>query len=102
MPRLTPHHHTTPNARAWAEDFSALGHAYRVQVLLELANGPKTATELGQAVGLLQSTMSYHLRILREHGLVTWTRQGQSLVYRTNDLALQQLKVALRRMQPRR
>jgi ArsR family transcriptional regulator len=42
--------------------------------------------------------LSYHLRILREAGLVEGTRRGRRVDYRVNLLALQELAVELVRL----
>jgi DNA-binding transcriptional ArsR family regulator len=49
----------------------ALAHPDRLAILEELAeDGPRTATELGTAVGISPSAASYHLRLLARFGLV--------------------------------
>lgn len=42
-------------------------------------------TELVNELGANQSTISRHLKILRDHGLVQTTRQGASITYTLAD-----------------
>jgi DNA-binding transcriptional ArsR family regulator len=49
----------------------ALAHPDRLAILERLGeDGPRTATELGTAVGISPSAASYHLRLLARFGLV--------------------------------
>lgn len=52
-------------------DWSALASKSRRLILLELANGERTVTELTKACGLGQPATSQHLAILREAGLIS-------------------------------
>ncbi len=53
--------------------FKALCDENRVAIIQELQKGEKCACKLGEAVGLFQSKLSYHMKILVESGLVeTW------------------------------
>lgn len=63
-------------ARA-AAVFRAIGNPARVRILRELADNPGCVT--GELVGLLplaQSTVSEHLRVLKEAGVVRGTIDG--------------------------
>ena len=54
----------------------------RLSVLKILIQEPKTVGELNAVLGLEQSLLSHHLRILREAGLVTSERDGKAVLYR--------------------
>lgn len=69
-------------AAVWAPTMRALGHEERLLVVLWLAGGSRSVRELEQATGMSQSLVSYHLRELREAGLVTASAQGRSNRYR--------------------
>ena len=43
------------------------------------------STSLAEAVGLSQSALSQHLAKMREEGIVTFRRDGQTLWYRIAD-----------------
>jgi DNA-binding transcriptional ArsR family regulator len=69
-------------AAAWAPTLRALGSPERLLIVLWLAGGTRSVRELEQATGLSQSLVSYHLRGLREAGLVTSSADGRSNRYR--------------------
>jgi DNA-binding transcriptional ArsR family regulator len=69
---------------------SALSQATRLQTFrLLVAREPEgvAAGELARLVGVPQNTMSAHLSILANAGLVSGERQSRSIIYRA-DLAL--------------
>ncbi len=60
----------------------ALGHPARVKLLRRLANeGSSEVRDLVKHMGLAQSTVSEHLRFLREAGLVEGVRRGRTVRY---------------------
>lgn len=78
--RLTPE-----NASQVATALQALSTPSRLLILARLREGPCAATELATEVGMEQSACSHQLRLLRNLGLVTGTRQGRSVVYSLHD-----------------
>ena len=66
-----------------ASTFAALGSEQRLQVLRTLArSGPRGLTigELGKRSGVSGSTLTHHMKILAQAGLVTQARQGRSIL----------------------
>ena len=63
----------------------ALSDPKRVQILYALNSRPRHVSALAHDLGLPQSTVSRHLRILRQKSLVTYERNGASVVYRIID-----------------
>jgi DNA-binding transcriptional ArsR family regulator len=63
----------------------ALAAPVRLAVITELADGPRRVHELVDAVGVSQSLVSQHLRVLRAAGLVASTRRGREIAYRLTD-----------------
>ena len=64
----------------------ALANPRRLMVLCQLMlHGSATVNALAQAVGLSQSALSQHLSLMRDEGIVTFDRQGQTLHYRIAD-----------------
>jgi len=57
----------------------------RVLILYALNEGPLCVGELAGQIGLAQPAVSRHLRVLRERGLVTTMRRGQSIYYALGD-----------------
>lgn len=68
-----------------ADFCSALADSTRLILLYALAEGPRNVSELTEELGLPQPTISRHLKILRERGLVTATRQGMNVQYALAD-----------------
>ena len=78
--------HVTPQeAERIAETMSALATPARVLILARLLESPATVTELIDDLGLGQSAISNHLRILRHLNLVSGTRDGRNVVYQLQD-----------------
>lgn len=76
---------TAQNAPKVAATLQALATPSRLLILARLREGPLPATELAAAVDMEQSACSHQLRLLRNLGLVTGTRQGRSIVYALYD-----------------
>ncbi|MFC5182884.1 ArsR/SmtB family transcription factor [Actinomadura harenae] len=68
-----------------ANTLQALATPSRLLILARLREGPLPATELATEVGMEQSACSHRLRLLRNLGLVTGTRQGRHIVYALYD-----------------
>ena len=68
-----------------AELCAALGDVNRLLLLYALADSPLNVGELVQRLGLPQPTVSRHLHILRECGVVNAERKGKSMVYSPAD-----------------
>ncbi|HUV29312.1 MAG TPA: metalloregulator ArsR/SmtB family transcription factor [Anaerolineales bacterium] len=59
---------------------SALADPRRILLLYALNDKPRNVSELADELGISQPTASRHLNLLRERGLVTAKRDGQSVV----------------------
>lgn len=71
---------------AEAESFlKALANRHRLMVLCELHKGERSVTQLQEAVGLSQSSLSQHLARLREDELVETRRASQTIYYSLAD-----------------
>jgi DegV family protein with EDD domain len=75
---LTKHH---DNARV----FTALGDVTRLKVIELLRSGGKSATELQNHTGTGQSTLSHHMKILTESGIVTTQKKGKWTYYSISE-----------------
>lgn len=64
---------------------SALATASRVRILARLREGACSVRELTDAVGMAQPAVSHQLRVLRDLGLVSGTREVRSTVYSLHD-----------------
>ncbi len=64
-----------------ARVFKALGHGTRLFMVRELGRGERCVQDLQQLVGSDISTISKHLSVLREAGLVRDDRRGNQVFY---------------------
>ena len=87
------------DAAALAQLFRALADPARVRLLSLLAVRPREeacVTELLALVELAQPTVSHHLKILFEAGLVRREKRGTSVYYRLERSSLAELARVLR------
>jgi ArsR family transcriptional regulator len=70
---------------ALAEVAKALGHEHRIEIVEQLAQGPRSVDALATRVGLSVANASQHLQQLRRAGLVNSQRDGKRVVYRLAD-----------------
>lgn len=87
-----------PLSSAAAEDlgrtFKALGDPARLRLLSLIGareGGEVCVCDLTEPVGLSQPTVSHHLKVLRNAGLVTGERRGTWVYYRLVPEALERL-----------
>ena len=64
---------------------SGLADPTRIYILYMLREGPINVSSLVEALEIPQPRVSRHLKILRESGLVTADRDGQSVFYSLQD-----------------
>lgn len=86
------------DAETLAQAFSALGDPVRLRLLNLIADAPEGAIcvcDLVPAVGRSQPTVSHHLRILGEAGLVEGERRGKWVWYSLHRERLEALRNAL-------
>ncbi len=66
-----------------ASTFAALGSEQRLSVLRVLVRAGKAGLsigELGKRAGVTGSTLTHHMKILAQAGLVTQQKQGRSII----------------------
>ena len=68
--------------RAGADVFKALGHSSRLLIVDVLSHGERCVADLTELIGCDMSTVSNHLSILRNAGLIMDDRRGQQVFYR--------------------
>lgn len=79
--------------------FHALSDETRLQILDLLRSGEHCVCDLSAAIGAQQSRLSFHLRTLKEAGLVSDRRQGRWIYYAIRSDALGEMGEALRDFQ---
>jgi ArsR family transcriptional regulator len=83
--------------RELAERFKALGDPTRLAIVNQLAAADEVCVcHLVPDAGLSQPTISHHLRLLRDAGLVTSERRGTWAYYRLVPQAIAELSDGLR------
>jgi ArsR family transcriptional regulator len=86
------------DAAALATGFSALSDPVRLRVLSILAAAPEgevCVCEFVEPLGRSQPTISHHMRILSEAGLVQGDRRGKWVWYSLNAERLAELRAAI-------
>jgi DNA-binding transcriptional ArsR family regulator len=68
-----------------ARRFRVLADPARLAILHQLQAGERTVTELVEATGLLQGTLSKHLQTLHDAAFVKRRREGQFVYYALAD-----------------
>ncbi|OIQ58580.1 transcriptional repressor SdpR [Moorella thermoacetica] len=71
--------------------FKALGDETRREILRRLARGDMAAGEIAAAFELSWPTISHHLNVLKEAGLVQDEKRGQYVIYSLNTTVLQDI-----------
>jgi ArsR family transcriptional regulator, arsenate/arsenite/antimonite-responsive transcriptional repressor len=80
----------------------ALAHPIRLGMMERLALEPEIcACDLGDAFAVSQPTVSEHLRVLREAGLVRTRREGNTICYAAVPEALAEVARVIGALQPR-
>ena len=67
--------------RKAANLFKALGDENRIRILCLLHGGEKCACKLLEALNISQPTLSHHMKILCDAGVVTGRREGKWMHY---------------------
>ncbi|MFO7851987.1 MAG: ArsR/SmtB family transcription factor [Bacteroidota bacterium] len=68
-----------------AECMRALGHPMRLRIVKGLIKNECNVTEIQQNLGLPQSTISQHLKVLRNVGIIESRREGTNVCYKVLD-----------------
>lgn len=71
--------------------FKVLGDESRLRILQVLGDGERSVSEILERTGLPQTLTSFHLRILREAGVLATERRGPFIYYRLADPSLPNL-----------
>ena len=69
--------------------FKALGDEHRLRILRLLAKKELSAGEILESMDIVQSTLSHHMKVLTDNGVVTATRSGKWTIYSVNRPVLQ-------------
>jgi ArsR family transcriptional regulator len=82
---------TLPDTSQVAGWFHAMSDETRLEIVRLLSHSERCVCELQEALGAAQSRLSFHLRVLKEAGLVTDRRDGRWVHYSLNRGALEEI-----------
>ena len=80
-----------PRAATTSDVFNAVAEPRRRDILEYLAASERAVTDIAVALELSQPSVSKHLQVLRDVGLVDVRRDGRQMLYRANPEALRPL-----------
>ena len=80
-----------PRAATTSDAFNAVAEPRRRDILSYLLLQERPVGDIVTALGLEQPSVSKHLRVLKEVGLVHVRREGRQMFYRTNAEAIRPL-----------
>src|SRR5580658_8461735 len=78
-------------ASTTSDAFNAVAEPRRREILIYLADAERPVNEIVIALGFEQPSVSKHLKVLRDVGLVRMRCQGRQKLYRTNADAIRPL-----------
>ena len=64
-----------------AQYIKVLGDANRLAIIYAISGSAHSVTEIIQKTGLSQTLVSFHLRVMREKGIVSTRRDGPFIYY---------------------
>jgi DNA-binding transcriptional ArsR family regulator len=80
-----------PRACTTSDPFNAIAEPRRRHILEFIAAEERSVGEIADALELGQPSVSKHLQVLRDVGLVHVRREGRNTMYRTNADALRSI-----------
>lgn len=73
------------------EAWGALSDKTRREILTLLKNRPHTAGEIADQFELSAATVSHHLSVLKESGLISAEKRAQTIIYSLNTTVFQEI-----------
>ncbi len=71
--------------RLHAQVCDGLADPNRILIIYSLVEGPRNVNDIANKLTLSQPTVSRHLKVLRERGIVQAEREGQNINYSLSD-----------------
>ncbi len=71
-------------AQNQAEICGVFGNAHRVLIVWALISGERTVSDIASAIGCSLQNASQHLRLMKDKGLLTSRRDGNTIYYGIN------------------
>ena len=80
------------------DSLKALAEPIRLEIIEALSNGEKCVCDLIQETGLAQSKISFHLKVLKEAGIITDRQSGRWVYYQLDTRTLKSLQNWIKRL----
>jgi len=79
------------------ETFKALAHPARLKMVVGLIKDECNVAQIQKVLRLPQSTISQHLRVLKNAGIIKGRREGTKICYRVIDKRVRKIMELIRR-----
>ena len=76
--------------------FKALSDETRIKILLIISKRTICQKGISRHLGISESAVSQHIKVLKESGIVTGIKQGYSVIYVINDDCFKEAKFFLK------
>ena len=86
--------------RKIADIFKSLSDENRIRILKLLCSGEKCACKLLEELNISQPTLSHHMKILRDAGIVTGRREGKWTHYSICCEGVREVRSLMRELLP--
>jgi len=83
------------------ELFHALSDETRLEIIELLRKGERCVCELTDTLDAAQSRLSFHLRVLKDAGIVRDRKDGRWVHYQLDPESFEEMEVLLQSMKPR-
>jgi len=80
-----------------SETFKALAHPARLKMVVGLLKNECNVAQIQKVLGLPQSTISQHLRILKNADIIKGRREGTKTCYRVIDVRVRKIVEIIKR-----
>ena len=80
-----------------SETFKALAHPARLKMVVGLIKDECNVAQIQKVLGLPQSTISQHLRILKNAGIITGRKEGTRTCYGVTDARVRKIVEIIKR-----
>lgn len=80
------------NYKNYVEIFKALADDTRIEIITILSGGERCACKILENLDITQPTLSYHMKILTDIGLVVGRRRGSWMLYSLNKETFENLQ----------
>jgi len=83
------------------DSLKALADPIRLEIIESLSSGEKCVCDLMQETGLAQSRISFHLKVLKDAGVITDRQSGRWVYYQLDIRTLKSLQNWIKKLRKR-